>query len=112
MKNKEIENIINKTLTDLKATSIVSLDVSKVSSIADTFIIATPRSTKNSAAISNKIVEVTKDIFKSKPNVTRDTNDNWIVIDFGDIIIHLMTNETREYYKLETLWNINSASNI
>jgi ribosome-associated protein len=99
--DKEISTI----LEDLKAEDIVSLNVRNKSSVTDTMIIASGRSTRHVKSISDNIIKKLKKI-KIKPlGIEGYSKSEWILIDFGDVLVHVMHPETREFYSLEKLWD-------
>ena len=99
--DKEISTI----LEDLKAEDIVSLNVKNKSSVTDMMIIASGRSTRHVKSISDNIIKKLKKI-KIKPlGFEGYSKSEWILIDFGDVLVHVMHPETREFYSLEKLWD-------
>ena len=99
--DKEISTI----LEDLKAEDIVSLNVKNKSSVTDMMIIASGRSTRHVKSISDNINKKLKKI-KIKPlGIEGYSKSEWILIDFGDVLVHVMHPETREFYSLEKLWD-------
>ena len=99
--DKEISTI----LEDLKAEDIVSLNVKNKSSVTDMMIIASGRSTSHVKSISDNIIKKLKKI-KIKPlGIEGYSKSEWILIDFGDVLVHVMHPETREFYSLEKLWD-------
>jgi len=99
--DKEISTI----LEDLKAEDIVSLNVKNKSSVTDMMIIASGRSTRHVKSISDNIIKKLKKI-KIKPlGIEGYSKSEWILIDFGDVLVHVMHPETREFYSLEKLWD-------
>jgi len=105
--NKNIEvlkNEIIEELDNLKAKDIISIDIRKMSSLADFIIIATGRSSKHLDATASNIKTFLKikDLGNFKPEGISE--GGWVVLDIGDIIIHLFTEEVREVYNLEKLW--------
>ena len=96
---------INIILEDLKAEDIVSLNVKNKSSVTDTMIIASGRSTRHVKSISDNIIKQLKKT-KIKPiGIEGYSKSEWILIDFGDVIVHVMHHEAREFYSLEKLWD-------
>ena len=99
--DKEISTI----LEDLKAEDIVSLNVKNKSSVTDMMIIASGRSTRHVKSISDNIIKKLKKI-KIKPlGIEGYSKSEWILIDFGDVLVHVMHPETREFYSFEKLWD-------
>ncbi len=89
-----------------KAEGIVVLDVHEVSSITDYFVIASGTSEPHVRAIWNEIVDSLKQDHQLIPPKPEGSQfNNWVVIDYFDVIVHVMSRETREKYDLEGLWN-------
>jgi len=105
--NKNIEvlkNEIIEELDNLKARDIISIDIRKISSLAEHIIIATGRSSKHLGSIASNVKTFlrAKGLHGFKPEGV--SAGGWVVLDIGDIIIHLFTKEVREVYNLEKLW--------
>ena len=108
--NKEISLL----LEEFKAENIISLDVKNKSSVTDTMIIASGRSTRHVKSISDNIIKKLKKV-KIKPlGIEGYTKSEWVLIDFGDVLVHVMHPEAREFYSLEKLWDesLNNESMI
>ena len=98
---KSIKNI----LEDNKAESIVMVDVKNKSSVTDLMFIASGRSTRHVKAIADNLVMKLKKS-KIKPlGVEGYTKSEWILLDYGDLLVHVMHPETRDFYSLEKLWD-------
>ena len=90
-----------------KAENVVSLNVKNKSSVTDTMIIASGRSTRHVKSISDNIIKKLKKD-KIKPlGIERGifSKSEWVLIDFGDVLVHVMHPEAREFYSLEKLWD-------
>ncbi|MBC8227067.1 MAG: ribosome silencing factor [Candidatus Marinimicrobia bacterium] len=84
-----------------KAEDLVTLNVSKITSLSDYFVICSAKNLIQVKAIADNI----KDNIKEKPFRTEGyQNANWIIIDYVDIVVHIFFEEAREYYDLERLW--------
>ena len=98
---KSIKNI----LEDNKAESIVMVDVKNKSSVTDIMFIASGRSTRHVKAIADNLVTKLKKN-KIKPlGVEGYTKSEWILLDYGDLLVHVMHPDTRDFYSLEKLWD-------
>jgi ribosome-associated protein len=87
-----------------KAQDVIVLDVGNLTSIADFFIICSGRSNRQVGAIADHIERSLKDQ-KIKPLSVEGKNDgHWVLMDYGDVIIHVFFEETRRFYDLEGLW--------
>ncbi|MBQ9789930.1 MAG: ribosome silencing factor [Lentisphaeria bacterium] len=88
------------------AENIVSIKVSAQTTIADYFILCTANNDPHINAIVNNIERQVRDEFKLRPlSVDGDAASGWILIDFGMVIVHVMTEECRARYRLESLWS-------
>jgi ribosome-associated protein len=87
-----------------KAQNIIALDVKTLTSIADTYIVCSGRSNRQTAAIAEHIQVELKKIGIKPLSVEGQTNGHWILMDYGDVIIHIFYEETRKFYNLEGLW--------
>ncbi len=97
-------NVIN-ALEDIKAFDIVDLDVRKLTSIADYMIIASASSTRQTKALANNVHDKMKEINIDIIGIEGEGEGDWVLVDIGDIIVHIMTPTTRAYFNLEELWS-------
>ena len=104
MKIKEAAALAVKVLDEKLAEDIKILEISKVSVIGDYFIIATGKNANHVLALSDYVSdELAKNKVYCKQSEGYD-NANWVLMDYGDFIIHLFDRESREYYNLERIW--------
>ena len=88
-----------------KAEDIVVLDVRKVSSVTDYFVMATGTSEPHLRAIVDEVTEKLDEECELRPRATDGTlQTSWVVLDYFDVIVHVMRREVREHYDLEGLW--------
>ena len=96
---------ISLLLEEYKAENVIKLDVKDKSSVTDTMIIASGRSTRHVKSIADNIIKKLKKI-KVKPlGIEGYTKSEWVLIDFGDVLVHVMHPDVREFYSLEKLWD-------
>lgn len=100
----EKENLIVKILDDLKCTEIKVLDVEKMTSIMDRMIICTGRSSRHVSASAGNLSTELKAHGFIPAGIEGLKSSDWVLVDLGDIIIHIMQRETRDFYNLEALW--------
>jgi len=98
---KSIDTIL-KVLEDNKALDVIVFEVSKLTSISDYMIIASGRSSRQVNSISEKVTEAAKE---NGLVLLGKKEGDWVLVDLGDIIVHIMHPDTREYYQLEKLWS-------
>ena len=99
-----IDKIIHKVLSDNKAKNITKINLEKKSSIADFMIICSGTSNRHVISLSNYLVEALKKENLNTLNIEGIRNGDWVLVDAGDIIVHLFRSEVREYYSLEKMW--------
>lgn len=91
---------------DKKGDNIVLLDLRNLSSVADYFVIATGNVDRQLEAIADNIVEVLKRSQRVSPRRVEGTGQSgWVLIDYGDVVVHLFTPTLRAFYNLESLWS-------
>ena len=101
------ELLLDRILTSLKndkAQDIVQIDLRGKSSIGDYMIIASGRSSRQVTAISEKLVDNIKKDFGRSSKVEGKNAGDWVLIDTGDVIVHVFRPEVREFYQLEKMW--------
>lgn len=98
--------VIADAIIDKKGQNVVSLDLRPVgSSIADHFVICNGDSTTNVAAIADNIMKEAREQLGLKPLRTQGLENNfWIILDYGNIVVHIFLTQYREFYRLEDLW--------
>ena len=105
MDSKQLALLCKEFAENRKAENVQVLDVSKVSSVTDFFVIATGSSEPHIRAIVSEITDRLRTEHGLKPNsVDGDIRTPWQVMDFFDVIVHVMRHETRDKYDLESLW--------
>ncbi|MBB35978.1 MAG: ribosome silencing factor [Hirschia sp.] len=105
----ELNAFIVKRLEDDKAENVVEIDLEGKSSIADTMIIASGRSARHVGAIADHILRALKEIGHARAKVEGLKNGDWVLIDAGDVVIHIFRPEVRDFYNLERIWGDESA---
>ncbi len=97
--------LINEAALDRKAQRVIGLDVREVSSFADTFILATGTSDRNLRSIADSIHKALTERGERPLGVEGYREGRWILVDCGDVIVHLFQQEIRDHYDLERLWS-------
>ena len=98
------------SLDDDKAEDILAIDLAGKSSIGDYMVIASGRSTRQVSAMAEHLVTNLKKQGLKRINVEGQRQGDWVLIDLGDIIVHLFRPEVREFYGLEKMWAVDVAS--
>ena len=100
-----MSNLIHKVLSDNKAKDIIKINLKNKSSIADFMIICSGTSNRHVISLSNYLLKALKKENLNTLNIEGKRNGDWVLVDTGDIIIHLFRNEVRDYYALEKMWS-------
>ena len=110
--NDETENYLEgirqwiiEALDDAKAENILELDIRPFTQIADWMVVASGTSTRHVMALAEKVRESGVKHSLKPIGVEGESEGEWVLLDFGDVIVHLMVPATREFYDLEGLWN-------
>ncbi|KPL74773.1 ribosome-associated protein IOJAP [Leptolinea tardivitalis] len=92
-------------LEDKKGENIVLLDVSGIASFTDYFIFCNGSSTRMLTALAESLERAARTEFSLHSRIEGNADDGWILIDMGDIVVHLFDPDQRRYYSLEDLWS-------
>ncbi|MGB5475358.1 MAG: ribosome silencing factor [Gammaproteobacteria bacterium] len=93
-------------LEDMKAVDIRIIDVRDMTSITDLMVIAGGTSTRHIKAAADNVAQEAKKIGVRTPGVEGDKGSEWILVDLGDVVVHVMMPEVRDFYALEKLWSV------
>ena len=105
MESKKLARLCRELADNKKAEDIVVLDVRKLSSVTDYFVIATGTSHPHLRAIVEEISGKLRDEHDLRPSRSEGmTGGTWVVLDYFDVIVHVMHTDTRKRYDLESLW--------
>jgi ribosome-associated protein len=100
----ELKQVVIDALDDLKGVDIKSVDVRGKSSVTDVLVIASGTSTRQVKALADSVVVKVKEAGLTPLGVEGERESNWVLVDLGDVVVHVMLPETRDFYNLEKLW--------
>ncbi|UWQ19424.1 ribosome silencing factor [Jannaschia sp. M317] len=103
-RSDEILALILKSLDDDKAEDVVQIDLRGKSSVADWMVVCSGRSSRQVAAISEKLSERLKGVLGRAARTEGKGQGDWVLLDAGDVIVHIFRPEVREFYQLEKMW--------
>ncbi|MBV6633628.1 MAG: ribosome silencing factor [Alphaproteobacteria bacterium] len=107
---EELERLAIQSLEDDKAFDVVSIDLSGKSAIADAMIIASGTSSRQVSAMAEHLLERLKKAGVGSVKVEGKATADWVLIDAGDIVVHLFRPEVREFYNIEKMWLLDGPS--
>jgi len=106
MQTTELLKKVTQVLEDMKARDISVIDVSGMTSITDSMIVASGTSDRHVKAIADELVEKMKASGARPLGVEGADQGDWVLVDLGDIVVHLMLPRVRDFYNLEKLWSV------
>lgn len=109
MTTEQLNDLIIKALDDLKGKDIVTLDVRELSDVMDTLIIVSGTSNRHVKAMVDNVVDEAKTAGFRPLSIEGKDGSEWVLVDFGDTVVHAMLPATREFYDLERLWQLEPA---
>ena len=105
----DLHAIVMQSLDDDQAQETISIPLAGKSSIADHMVIASGRSTRHVSAIAEKLAQRIKQEAGRQVRVEGLPNADWVLLDAGDVIVHLFRPEVRSFYNLERMWSFGDA---
>ncbi|OYW26601.1 MAG: ribosome silencing factor [Caulobacter sp. 12-67-6] len=109
---KALETLILSRLDDDKAQDIVHIDLTDKSSVADSLIVASGRSHRHVGALADHIIRALKENGFGKARVEGLPHCDWVLIDAGDVVVHLFRPEVRSFYNIEKIWAVDAPHRI
>ncbi|MBV35282.1 ribosome silencing factor [Kangiella spongicola] len=107
MQVEQLKNVVVEQLEDLKAKDISVLDVRELSSVTDYMVVASGTSNRHVKSVAHNLVSEMKDQGVMPLGVEGDDVSEWVLVDLGDVVVHIMLAQTRDFYQLEKLWDPN-----
>jgi len=101
--------IVEGALDEMKAVNVTVLDVAKLTDITDTMIIASGNSDRHVRSIADRVIEHAKKAGFRPMGVEGERDGEWVLVDLQDVIVHIMLPRVREFYRLESLWDVSAA---
>lgn len=105
LQTESVKKLVIDALEDLKAENIAVLDVRDRASFTDFMIFASGKSTRHVSSIAGSVIEAAKAAEVPPIGVEGETVGEWVLVDLGDVVVHVMLPDTRTFYDLEKLWS-------
>lgn len=108
MDTEQLTQLAVQALEDLKGQQIKVIDVTGLTTITDRMIVVSGRSDRQVKALANSVVEKAKAAGVRPRGVEGDREGEWVLIDLGDVVVHVMQAQARAFYQLEKLWDMSA----
>lgn len=110
MTSDDLQGLVMDALDDLKGQNVLALDVSGSSSVTDWMVIASGTSGRHVKSLVDRLIERVKAQGVVPLGVEGQANLDWVLVDLGDVVVHVMQKEARSFYDLERLWRTTPAA--
>lgn len=104
MEAEQLKKLIIEALDDLKAVNTVTLDVTGLTDVMDYLVITSGTSNRHVKSLANNVCMEAKSQGMRPIGVEGEGEGEWVLVDFGDVVVHVMLPATRDFYDLERLW--------
>lgn len=105
LESKDLAALSVRAIEDLKGRDIVCLDVRKLTHLMDYMVVATGTSSRHVKSIADNVLEAARDEGHRPVGTEGAETGEWILVDFGDVVVHVMGEEARRFYAIEKLWS-------
>jgi ribosome-associated protein len=110
MQPEQLADLVVEALDDIKAFDIRAIDVRPLTTMTDFMVIATGRSDRQVRALADSVVQKARAAGVRPLGVEGENSGEWVLIDLGDVIVHAMQADARDFYQLEKLWDPSNRS--
>ena len=109
MNSEELADLAVDALEEVKAKDIVKLDVSDLTTVTDYMVVASGTSNRHVKALADAVAEKAKEAGHRPAGIEGEDGGEWVLLDLGDTLVHVMLPRVREFYNLEKLWSLSPA---
>lgn len=103
-------DVVLKSLDDAKAEQTVAIDITGKSSLSDHMVVTSGRSHRHVGAVADQVANALREAGFGKPRIEGLPHCDWVLVDGGDVIVHIFRPEVREFYNIEKMWAVDFAA--
>jgi ribosome-associated protein len=103
---EELRQLAVDALDDMKGVNVVSLDVRDRTDVTDYLVIGSGTSNRHVKSLADRVIEKSKEAGQRPLGVEGQDGGEWVLVDLGDVVVHIMLPATRDFYDLERLWAV------
>lgn len=103
-------DVVLKSLDDAKAEQTVAIDITGKSSLSDHMVVTSGRSHRHVGAVADQVAKALREAGFGKPRIEGLPHCDWVLVDGGDVIVHIFRPEVREFYNIEKMWAVDFAA--
>ena len=112
MRVRELQKLVVAALEDLKAVDVRVLDVRGKTTITDVMVVASGTSDRHVRALADGVIEKVKQRGSRPLGVEGEKQGEWVLVDLGDVVVHVMLSRVRDFYQLEKLWSVDVDAHV
>ena len=106
MESEELKQLVSDALDDLKAVNVVEINVQDLTDVMDYLVVASGTSNRHVKSLAENVLMKAKQQGQRPLGVEGQEGAEWVLVDFGDVVVHVMLPATRDFYDLERLWSM------
>ena len=109
MNSEQLSELVVDALEEIKGQDIVRLDVSDMTTVTDYMVVGSGTSNRHVKALAESVAEKAKEAGHRPNGIEGEDGSEWVLLDLGDVLVHVMLPRVREFYNLEKLWSLSPA---
>lgn len=109
MNSEQLSELVVEALEDVKGVDIVKLDVRDLTTVTDYMVVASGTSNRHVKALADAVAEKAREAGHRPTGIEGEEGGEWVLLDLGDTLVHVMLPRVREFYNLEKLWSLSPA---